>query len=247
MLERIQSDLSPAKVPQIGVTNRADLAAMPVPAETELRDRAVAPSSQAHGSSTEADPSQPTIHVIGQIRNEADAIQSAEADKQDLDKIYAALFSSYQAMTQGHDTADTAKVVDKAVAGLKVLEAHVTGETIKPMPGTPAAALAEGNPDATGQIDPMDRAKTVAKIEVALRKVTMLQDKLTQKTETAHDKLMNINSSMSGLNNARSQVQDSQFSLSSASSAVDAIMVNLRALVIAHGNVSADIVRLVMS
>lgn len=248
MLERIQSDFTPPKVAPIGVTNRADLAAVPAPQEAELRDRAVAPSSESHGASTDADASQPTIHVIGQIRNEGDKIQSTEKDKQDLDKIYAALFSGYEALTKGDDpeaAKAAVKTTDKAIADLGAVEAHVVGEQKKPDPGTPEAALAKA--DQANDANPVDRDKTVAKIEVALRKVSMLREKLTEKSESAHDRLMNINSSISGLNTARSQVDDSQFSLTSASSAVDVIMVNLRALVVAHGNVSPDIVRLVLN
>jgi hypothetical protein len=52
---------------------------------------------------------------------------------------------------------------------------------------------------------------------------------------------------MTDLTIARSQVDDSSFAITSASSAVDSVMLNLRSAVFAHGKISADVVRLVMS
>jgi hypothetical protein len=49
------------------------------------------------------------------------------------------------------------------------------------------------------------------------------------------------------LNIARSQVDENQFSIENASSTVDSVMLNLRNLVLAHGKISSDVVRIVMS
>jgi len=91
------------------------------------------------------------------------------------------------------------------------------------------------------------RERTIDKIANALRKVGVLRNKLSDSSQSAHERLLNINSSLSGLNIARSQVDENQFSIENASSTVDSVMLNLRSLVLAHGKISSDVVRIVMS
>ena len=89
--------------------------------------------------------------------------------------------------------------------------------------------------------------RTLARIESAMMKVDALRSKLTDSRVSAHDRLLNINASMSGLNMARMQVSDDKVMTALASSACDAIMMNVRSVVVAHGNVSPDLVRLILN
>jgi len=74
-----------------------------------------------------------------------------------------------------------------------------------------------------------------------------LRDRLAATRFSAHERLLNINASVSGLNMARMQVSDDKIMMSLASSACESIMMNVRSVVVAHGNVSPDLVRLILS
>jgi len=52
---------------------------------------------------------------------------------------------------------------------------------------------------------------------------------------------------VSGLNSARTLVDDSAYSVTAASATVENILMNVRAAVVAHGRASPDIVRLVLT
>jgi hypothetical protein len=103
------------------------------------------------------------------------------------------------------------------------------------------------NENAAEQALRQQRERTLDKISVALRKVGNLRNKISETSDTAHDRLLNINSSVTGLNMARAQVDENVFSIANASSTVDSVMLNLRSIVLAHGKISSDVVRLVMS
>ena len=58
--------------------------------------------------------------------------------------------------------------------------------------------------------------------------------------------LSSLTSSVSGLNVARSTVDSTPLSLSVALNTVEMIMTNVKSAVVSHGNISADLVRLVL-
>jgi len=110
-----------------------------------------------------------------------------------------------------------------------------------------AADKLAGGRGADDMLQEQARDRTVARIEMALRRVGQLRDKLTTTRADSHARLLNINTSVSGLNMALSQADNGNFGVYSASSTYDAVMMNLRSAVVAHGNVSPDIVRLILS
>jgi hypothetical protein len=97
-----------------------------------------------------------------------------------------------------------------------------------------------------GETDAIERARVLRKIEAAIKRVGNLKTALSSTDEQSYARLLNINASEAGLAAARVQLGESNFGTISASSTVDALMSNLRAVVIAaHGRMTPELVRLV--
>jgi hypothetical protein len=240
MFERIQNDGVSPKTATVSGQSRAELVVSPQPVSTELPEKAVAASVGVQRSSTESDLFHPMVHLIGQVSDDLAAIADNEAERARLEKMYARLFKAYAQVTAGKSPGESEK---ESAQVLEDLEEMLLGysDPVK----TPDVDLADDN--AAAQALRWQRENTLAKITLALRKVGSLRSKLTEGSDVAHNRLLSINSSIAGLNMARAQVDDSSFGISSASTVVDSVMLNLRSTVLAHGNISADVVRLVMN
>jgi hypothetical protein len=240
MFERIQNDGVGPKTATVGAQARADLAVSPAPASSELREKAVAPAANGQKPSAEQDTTDQAVHLLGQVRHEVDAISAADQSTKKLYELYSKLFKAYDAAKQGPLSAEMKTEIDRTLDELDKHDAvHLLGQGDGPVDVSEesAADLALRQ----------QRERTIDKIANALRKVGVLRNKLSDSSQSAHERLLNINSSLSGLNIARSQVDENQFSIENASSTVDSVMLNLRSLVLAHGKISSDVVRIVMS
>jgi hypothetical protein len=178
------------------------------------------------------------------MRGEFDAIAQTDQANDQLEKMYAKIFAGYQAMTQGSASEEQQNEAFAAAGELDEFELHLPGSKSAP---TVETKLRLRDKDPNQYFEQQARDRTVARIETALRKVGQLREKLGSFRTEAHDRLLNISSSVNGLNMARAQVDDSQFGVYSAASTADAVMVNLRSAVVAHGNVSPEIVRLILN
>jgi hypothetical protein len=246
MLERIQADASAAKVAQVtGVNNRVDIAVAPAPTAAEAPDAAVAPVSETYATTTDADVARQIGQAIGQMRNETNSIADAEAAQKELEEIYAKIFKHQQAQSTGETQAADGEI-DAVIARLDKVEIAIIGsrrkdETppIKPLGSSVEEAPVDGVE--------YERGSVMNKIESALQRVGSLRVKLSGDSASGYDRLLNITASVSGLKAARAQVDESRFSVESATRAYDSIMNNLRSVVVAHGKVSPDIVRLILN
>ncbi len=238
MLERIQTDGNSPKATNASVTTRAELAVAPAPVQTEMRERPVVAPTNAHRSSDDEERVRAVVHVIGHVRNETDKIASAEENERKLDEIYARLFRSAQGKSENPQVEEAAGA-KKAAEEIEKLMAKAFGSDL-----SESAAMAD---NAAEWALRSAREMTEDKIDLALRRVGLLRNKLSGERESSYDELVNISSSVAGLNIARTQVDDSDFSIARASSAVDSVMTNLRSMVTAHGNVSPEIVRLILN
>lgn len=239
MLERIQSETGVSKVSSSS-TPRAELAISPAPASSETRDRAVAPVTAGHKIVTDGDVIHGTTHLIGQVRSEFASIEAADEAEKQLEELYSKLFSGYQAMVKGEASADQIDETQKAADAIEAMGARLLGDRA-------SADKAAADNNAGEMLEQQARDRTITRIEMALRRVGQLRDKLSTNRSDAHTRLLNINSSVSGLNMALTQADSGNFGVYSASSTYDAVMLNLRNAVVAHGNVSPDIVRLILN
>ena len=238
MLERIQTDGNPPKATNVSVTTRAELAVAPAPVQTEMRERPVVASTQSQRSSDEEERVRAVVHVIGHVRNQMSSIGEIEAKGRKLDENYTRLVGSARgdkgdpSVNRSAEAEAAAKEIDKMIS-----EAFGSGAAESSAAADNAAEWALRS----------SRERTEDKIELALQRVGVLQTRLSGDRNEAYDRLLNIKTSITGLNIARSQVDDSNVSIANASSTVDAVMTNLRSMVTAHGNVSPEIVRLILS
>jgi len=240
MIERIQNDGVTPKMTTASGSPRAELVISPAPASSELREKAVAPTGSSQRTTGENALMHPLMQVIGQVSEEMDAVAQSDAQSKRLEKIFSKLFRAYGEASRGVIPEGMDSDVDKILKDIEeTFVSHSDSE------GPSVVVPAEEN--VAAQAMRQQREKTLEKISIAMRKVGVLRDKLGGANERSHDRLVNINSSLTDLNIARAQLDDSSFSISSASSAVDSVMSNLRSAVFAHGKISADVVRLVMS
>jgi len=239
MLERIQTDTGVPKV-STSATPRAELTVSPAPASSETRDKAVAPAAPTHRSTTDEEVLHSTTHLIGQVRSEFASIEAADEAAKQLDELYAKLFSGYQAMVKGDATPEQTETAVKAADTVDAMAARMLGDRA-------VSEKAAAEDDAGEAFQQQVRDRTIARIEMALRRVGQLRDKLSTSRADSHSRLLNINSSVSSLNMALTQADSGNFGVYSASSTYDSVMQNLRSAVVAHGNVTPDIVRLILS
>ena len=240
MFERIQNEGMTPKTTTASTTTRADLVVAPAPASSELREKAVEPTSNGNKSTTDNGPLDQTVHLLGQMRNEMDSVAATDQDRKKLDEIYAKLFKSYEAAKKGPVSSEMKSEIDRTIEELE--------KTFKPDLLGQAEAPVDVADETTAELAMrQQRERTIDKITVALRKVGVLRNKMADANQASHERLLNINSSLTGLNMARAQIDENAFSIESASSTVDSVMLNLRSIVLAHGKISSDVVRLVMS
>ncbi len=237
MLERIQSDATLPKAAAPNPANRAELVIAPAPPSTELREKAVAPVGNIQRSPAEVDLFNASARAIQQTRDGFREIHRIEMDLQELEKLYEKILPGYKALKEKIEAPALVHAAMTAAAGVDAFQARASG-----------ASKAQGAPAAVAEPQTStERERTLARIEAAMMKVGALRSKLTDSRAGAHDRLLNINASMSGLNMARMQVSDDKVMTSLASSACETIMMNVRSVVVAHGNVSPDLVRLILN
>ena len=237
MLERIQSDAMLPKSAAANPANRAELVIAPTPPSTELREKAVTPSGNVQRSAAEVDLLNASARAIQQTRDGFRQIHRTEQDLQDLEKLYEKILPGYKALKERSEAPALLRAAMTAVAEVDAFEARTSVASKAQIAPAPVFEPHMSN----------DMERTLARIESAMIKVDALRTKLTDSRASAHDRLLNISASMSGLNMARMQVSDDKVMTSLASSTCDAIMMNVRSVVVAHGNVSPDLVRLILN
>lgn len=238
MFNRPISDALPVQGVATGSASRADIA-VSVPAGTvELPEQAVTSVAGAQSLPPDHQRLMQDTHVLGRIRASVEGYHRSKEDLEALEKLRAKLTLGYKTIK---DTDLIPPDVENDLAVVRVRADLVLG----------AAGQAEAPhaPDET-PIHPhasSDKKRVLSRIEAALDRIGQLRDKLGETETDDYNQLLGLNALVTGLNAARTQVDDSSYSLSAASTAVDSILVNMRTAVVAHGRTSADVVRLVLS
>ena len=223
---------------------RVDLAVKAPPASSELPEIAVTGADSSHESSSDGY-SHPEGHAaIGSIWRGMEQIQRNERRQKELDQIRIRLLGHKQTVEAGlkPDEATDLEAEFKAISSL----AHdrIPGDNVS---HTDPINQGKEVSNAAERVNETDRERLLARIEQAIKNVGKLRSALSSDTGAAYDKMLSLTTTVSDLNLARSRVGDQDFGLRSASDTVDAVMLNMRAALVAHGKISPELIRLVLS
>lgn len=242
MVDRVPFDGNAARLAPTPV--RSDFAVKAPPPSSELPDVAVAGAGASHQMSADGHTT-PDSHVtLGEIWRGLDQIQRSERRQKELDQIRARLIGHKEAAEQG----TIAGAGTDLEADLQAISALAQDRLSTEDPTTPVLiGQRKEAANAAERVSEADRDRVLARIEQALKSVGKLRTALAADSETAYDRLINLNSSVNDLNLARTRVDDAEFGLRSASDTVDAVMLHMRTAVVAHGKMSPELVRLVLN
>lgn len=237
-LERLNS--KPASVGS--AVPRAALAVQPNGSDVSIEPIAVTPVGYTQKSNTDDHLQHALVHVLGQIKNEGALVIRNEERRKQIDAVLARMLESKLQLEGTEATSAIGKRIDSDDSVLIELEKSFRHFDVgdSELPEIHLFGSAQREPD------PIERAHVLRKIEAALKRIGNLKTALSSSDEEAYARLLNINVSEAGLAAARVQLGESHFGTISASSTVDVLMSNLRAVVIAaHGRMTPELVRLV--
>ena len=244
MFNRPISDALPVQGVANGGALRADIAVSAPAGTVELPEQAVTSVAGAQSLPPDHQRLMQDTHVLGRIRTSVEGYHRSKEDLEALEKLRAKLTLGYKTIK---DTDLIPPDLENDLAVVRVRADLVLGaadqmDTTPPMDTTPVADQLSAHPHA-----PSAKKHVLSRIEAALDRIDQLRDKLGETESDDFNQLLGLNALVTGLNAARTQLDDSSYSLSAASTTVDSILVNMRTAVVAHGRTSADVVRLVLS
>lgn len=233
MFNRSISDAVSGQGLATGSAARAEIAVNAPTGVAELPEQAVSATVGAQPLPPDHQRLTQDAQILARIRAAVDVFHRSKEDMEALEKLRAKLTLGYR--TVAETDLIPADVEDDVAA------AHLRADLV-----LGSARDAETAP-AERTRTPADKKRVLLRIEAALDRIGQLKDKLGATQSEDYDQLLGLNALVTGLNAARTQVADSSYSLSAASTAVDSILVNMRTAVVAHGRASADLVRLVLT
>jgi hypothetical protein len=223
---------------------RSDLAVKAPPPSSELPDIAVSEASSAHELPPDRHLYSDSHSTLGEIWRGMEQIQRSEKRLKELEQIRSRLIGHKEEVTDGSlsDFGEDLQADIEAISSL----AHdrMASDNMEQL------GLIGGKNEASNAAErttEADRDRVLARIEQAIANVGKLRSVLSTNSETAYDRLINLTSTVNDLNLARTRVDDAEFGLRSASETVDAVMLHMRAAVVAHGKMSPELVRLVLN
>jgi len=234
MFNRPVSDASSAPGLVGASPARAELAVTTPSGSVELPAQAVAETGAAHGIQEDHHRLMHDAGNIGRVRATVDDVFLARKQRAELEELRAKLVFNGKRAADDRSWSEEVEAQSRQVLELIAsLESAVARQSVKDQMRAPS------------QSDNV--FKLLGKIEAALAKVGTLREKLTKNEAHAFESLLGLNLSLSSLNTARSLVQETPFSQSAAATAVDNVLVNVRATIAAHGKISPDLVRLIIN
>ena len=252
MLGRMNIDGIAGSTTQVDPVSRADLALGATTSGIESPNHAVTGTVKSQALPMELPPH---IHekakVIGQIQNDMKEIETRAANAKELADIREKLLLGHKDAANG---LIQNPVVSQAIAvagSVPAIALRVNGNR-QPASEWPGMKKPSNNQSEKQARDPnvvglADQQQVIGRIDEALMAVDKLLGKLDSDQTDSNIRLLNLTGSMAGLNAARSTVDSTPLSLSVAMNAAEMIMTNVKAAVVSHGNISTDIVRLVMT
>jgi len=252
MLGRMNIDGNAGSTTQVDPVSRADLALGANTATVESHTHAVTGTVKSQALPIELPPH---IHekakVIGQIKNDMKDIETRAANAKQLAEIRDKLLLGHKDAANG---LIKNPVVSQAIAiagSVPAIALRVNGNRtpVTDWPGMkkPVPSQSEKQAKDPNVVGLSDQQQVIGRIDEALMAVDKLLGKIDSDQSATNLRLLNLTGSMAGLNAARSTVDSTPLSLSVAMNAAEMIMTNVKAAVVSHGNISTDIVRLVMA
>lgn len=232
-----------ANSPSSNSVVRADLAIGAPSGLAELPQRAVPEASSAQQLPQDHQRLNQEAKSLENIRSTMATITRSKEDSAKLEAVRAKLMLSYNRIDDGSDAvSDADDVLQEAAITTDLL----LGAGAQKAREEEAGLMRAGTPIGASNNRGPDRARVLGEIEAAIDRIGQLQDKLGRVERKGYDVLLGLNLSVSSLNSARTQVDDSSYSVSAASTAVENVLINIRTAVVAHGRASPEIIRLVL-
>jgi hypothetical protein len=253
MFKSINSESFTGSASAVETVVRAELSIGTLPTGAELPNHAVKEVLNAQSLPKEL---LPHIHekakVIGQIHQDLKEIEMRSANAKELEAIRAKLLLGHTDAASGElHTENVSQAVNSArsVPGiaLRLVGGHQTMDDWPGMKKKLSNMQLENPEKDRNVVGQADQKQVIGRIDQALLVVDKLLGKIDVDQSAANTRLLNLTGSMAGLNAARSTVDSTPLSLSVAINAAEMIMTNVKAAVVSHGNITTDIVRLVMS
>jgi hypothetical protein len=230
---------------------RNDLMVAAPQSDTELLNKAIGSTPHVLSIPTELPP---YIHEmafqIGQIQSEFKAFEEKAQKSKELEELRSRLLVGKKAATSGDFAGPVVAIA--LTASIKALDLEkLSGMKKQDNTSYGLDSIQSKKPELPIK-DPTiaasdDQQNVILRIDTALNAINNIIDKISSDQLKTNNRILNLTSSISGLNAARSTVDKTQLSLNFASNAVDMIMTNIRTAVISHGKISNDIVLLVLS
>ena len=244
MFNRSISDGLPnSSASSLNTVARADLAVGAPSEVSELPQRAVPEAASPQQLPQDHHRLNQEAKSLEYIRSAVDTIQRSKDDSEKLEALRAKLTLAHKSIGEhGSVPSDIDGLLHEAAVRTDLL----LGGDDKEMQLQEAGLLKVNSVDDKMDFGVPDKARVLGKIEAALNRIGQLQDKLGRVERNGYDHLLGLNLSVNGLNTARAQVDDSFYSVSAASTAVENILINIRTAIVAHGRASPEIVRLVL-
>ena len=234
-------DSSGTSSSSLNAVQRVSLTIAPAAEKAELPDVAVASATGGQSIPQDQHSFDRHTHVIGKLRSSVeDALEKRRA-MEELEALREKI------LLGGLDRSSEEVVIIGNHHDDKVERKFLLGSNTEQKAHEKARPTRSAHTDGTVIKKVADPNSVLNKIDDALGRIDQLKTKLGKDEADAYNRLLSFNVTVSGLNVARTQVTDSEYSVSAASAVVESIMTNLRSAVIAHGGTSADVVRLVLA
>jgi hypothetical protein len=208
----------------------------------ELPQRAVNEASSAQQLPEDHQRLNQEIKSLEKIRSTMASIERSKEKSAQLEQIRSRLMLSYKSIG---DTGVAPVDVEGALREASIADELLLGADAGEQSEQPVILGTKSSPPENQEIGVPDKDRVLGEIEAAIERIGQLQQKLGRVEQNGYDFLLGLNISVSSLNVARTQVADSTYSVAAASTAVEKVLTNVRAAVAAHGNASADLIRIV--
>ena len=236
MVDRIQADGVIKQVAQTTIVSREDLAAVPAPQNAELRHRAIVTSSRILTTGREEVGLVPHISGLDHLIKDMSALSKNELLNQKLDQILAKMFPAYGAVKAGHVEPALQKAAEEAMRDLQGLKSQ-----FPQLADVPGDAIPSFSDNINAKVYSPD--DTLSRMEQTFKQIAQMRDIMANDDAQRYERLLNSNQ----LSDAKYSSQKVQSSNELGAKAIETISMNAQSASLAHGRLTGDIARMLLS